>query len=291
VRFSRSTVLTIVVLCLAGFVVLYAFTLSRYRLQGTTRAADFEAGDRANPDRVEVHVRLQSFDPARGDLGVRVEIDPEGALQSDDGLTPRRDLRLLINSNSGQREFLFRAGALASPVETTIELFGGSVNDYPFDRHQATLGILIGTGAPGDAWDERTRVPVAVAFRGALYGVQVEASPDLGTVVSGVVIEMSFRRAGTVLFFAVLVMAVMWALCLSVLIQSLLLLSGRRKIEPTMFGYMAAMLFAFPALRNSLPGVPPYGGLIDFLAFFWAEGIVALSLLFGLLAWIARPYK
>ena len=48
--------------------------------------------------------------------------------------------------------------------------------------------------------------------------------------------------------------------------------------RPPSVGFLAALLFAFPTVRNNLPGNPPIGSLNDFLAFFWTEGIVALAL-------------
>src|SRR6185437_14931326 len=63
-----------------------------------------------------------------------------------------------------------------------------------------------------------------------------------------------------------------------------------RKIEISMFSFLGALLFAFPALRNSQPGTPPIGTMSDFIAFFWAEVIIALSLLSVVLRWIIRGH-
>ncbi|MFF2744216.1 DUF4436 family protein [Kitasatospora sp. NPDC058048] len=38
---------------------------------------------------------------------------------------------------------------------------------------------------------------------------------------------------------------------------------------------MAATLFALVGIRNAAPGGPPIGSLIDCIAFFWAEAIIA----------------
>ncbi len=56
-----------------------------------------------------------------------------------------------------------------------------------------------------------------------------------------------------------------------------------------MFSWLAALLFALPPLRNAMPSAPPIGSLSDFMAFFWAEGIVALSLATVVFAWLRRP--
>jgi hypothetical protein len=49
------------------------------------------------------------------------------------------------------------------------------------------------------------------------------------------------------------------------------------------------LLFAFAAVRNSQPGVPPIGTYSDFIAFFWAEVLIALCLLSIIFAWVLRP--
>lgn len=38
---------------------------------------------------------------------------------------------------------------------------------------------------------------------------------------------------------------------------------------------MAATLFALVGMRNAAPGGPPIGSPIDYIAFFWAEAIIA----------------
>ena len=63
-----------------------------------------------------------------------------------------------------------------------------------------------------------------------------------------------------------------------------LLVERRRKFETAAVAFLAALLFAFPTVRNNLPGNPPIGSLNDFLAFFWTEGIVALALVALLIA-------
>jgi hypothetical protein len=41
---------------------------------------------------------------------------------------------------------------------------------------------------------------------------------------------------------------------------------------------MAATLFALTVFRGTAPGSPPFGCLLDYTAFLWAEAIVACSL-------------
>ena len=103
-----------------------------------------------------------------------------------------------------------------------------------------------------------------------------------------VVIDLSLARASTAIFFSIFIMIAMWSLTIGVILLVFRVLAGQRKIEICMFSFLGALLFAFPALRNSQPGTPPIGTLSDFLAFFWAEVIIALSLLSVVLPWIIR---
>ena len=52
------------------------------------------------------------------------------------------------------------------------------------------------------------------------------------------------------------------------------------------------MLFAFPLIRQTLPGNPGPGSLIDVVAYYWTEVIVAATLVVLLIRWIglqSRP--
>jgi integral membrane sensor domain MASE1 len=83
-------------------------------------------------------------------------------------------------------------------------------------------------------------------------------------------------------------MVVFWATALAALWLAMLLAERRRKFETASVAFLAALLFAFPTVRNNLPGNPPIGSLNDFLAFFWTEGIVALALVAILITYCLR---
>lgn len=55
--------------------------------------------------------------------------------------------------------------------------------------------------------------------------------------------------------------------------------------------FCAALLFAFPAIRNVQPFAPPMGVLSDYLGFFWAESLVAVTLLIKLNMWLRRKKR
>ena len=88
--------------------------------------------------------------------------------------------------------------------------------------------------------------------------------------------------------FAVFIMVVMWGLALGALAVAVSLVARRRRFEAGFTGFLAVLLFAFPTVRNSLPGIPPVGVLLDYAAFFWAEALVALALIVLIAGWTLR---
>ncbi|MGW3230805.1 DUF4436 family protein [Kitasatospora sp. NPDC001095] len=72
--------------------------------------------------------------------------------------------------------------------------------------------------------------------------------------------------------------AAMWAIALAVLGAAEVLHRKREGLVWPSLGWMAASLFALIGMRNAAPGSPPIGSLMDYVAFFWAEGIIAASL-------------
>lgn len=81
------------------------------------------------------------------------------------------------------------------------------------------------------------------------------------------------------LVFAVFMMIAMWALAVSVLIGGWFLVTRRKGLTWPALGWMAATLFALATFRNTAPGTPPIGCLLDYhLAFLWAATAIAFCL-------------
>jgi Domain of unknown function (DUF4436) len=52
----------------------------------------------------------------------------------------------------------------------------------------------------------------------------------------------------------------------------------RRKFQPPMTIWYAAMLFVVVPLRNALPGSPPFGGWIDITIVLWVPVVLVVSM-------------
>jgi hypothetical protein len=106
------------------------------------------------------------------------------------------------------------------------------------------------------------------------------------------VVDLDVVRRPSTTAYAIWVMLLMWGLAVSgVFIVWAVTIWGA---EPPMwsYGYLVGVLFALPQLRNQLPGSPPPGTLLDFVAFYWSIAIVGVSLILTLGIWIRanRPH-
>lgn len=284
-RKSKKT-LVIGIILLLVFAGAYAFVLCAFKSEGENRAAGLSPNEKLGNDRIDTYARIVTADPVKGDISVRLTFTPQGSFLSADGVTLSRDLLLDISSATGKHAYEFKKGKRMDPVEAIVEIFEGEPMEYPFDQHEAQLSFYFEPG--GGATDADKSIPVAIELHGSVSGLKIAADYAKEHTNDHVVVDLSLSRAPTAIFFSVFIMIAMWSLTLGVICLVFRVLAGHRKIEISMFSFLGALLFAFPALRNSQPGTPPIGTLSDFLAFFWAEVLIALSLLSVVLTWLIR---
>ncbi len=280
---NSKTLLIIGLILLAVFAGAYIYMLSAYKSEADNRAAELTADtQKTGENRIDVSGRIVTADPVKGDIIVRLEFVPHGNLAAGEGGGLARDLELYIASANGKNVHEFKKGKRMNPIEAVVEIYEGEPMDYPFDQHHAELNFSFAAPGGGES------VPVAVEMRGAVAGLRLDTEYAKENAPDHAVIDISVERASTAIFFSTFIMLAMWLLVIAVLFLVFRVLSGHRKIEISMFSFLGALLFAFPALRNSQPGTPPIGTLSDFIAFFWAEVIIALSLLAVVVRWLIR---
>ena len=286
---SKKPMMVGIVLLLI-FAGLYVFVLNAYRNEGANRAAELTADTaKAGENRIDVSGRIVTADPIKGDVVVRLEFSPRGSFASGDGGMLSRDLDLYVSSATGKNVHEFKKGKRMNPVEAVVEIYDGEPMDYPFDSHSAELSFFFEASAgKGGEPASAEAIPMAVEMRGSVAGLRLDTEIAKENTPDHAVIDISIQRATTAVFFSIFIMIAMWALVIGVISLVYRVFAGHRKIEISMFSFLGALLFAFPALRNSQPGTPPIGTMSDFLAFFWAEVIIALSLLAVVLRWIIR---
>src|SRR5689334_21743673 len=87
-------------------------------------------------DYIEVVAKVLSIDPIKGDVSVRLEFEPNGNFAKEDG-TLARNVKFDINSSNGKQEVSFDKGKRMTPTEAVLNMYDGTVTDYPFDKHKA----------------------------------------------------------------------------------------------------------------------------------------------------------
>ncbi|WP_327281471.1 MULTISPECIES: DUF4436 family protein [unclassified Streptomyces] len=219
-------------------------------------------------DRVDVEATVQHVDAAARELLLRVRVTPLGTLGEQVGSAPVGDLSLQTSvATLGDLEF--KAHERIAIRDVQVAMTDGSVSDYPFDTYETDIGFR--------ALLDGKQVPVRMLFSNndTLFSVSVTPGPSQQEAVAA----LKLSRSGSLVVFAVFMMVVMWALAAAVLIGTWYLTTRGEGLVWPALAWMAATLFALAAFRNTAPGTPPIGSVLDWFAFLWAETVIALCLI------------
>ncbi|AZM87325.1 DUF4436 family protein [Streptomyces sp. W1SF4] len=222
----------------------------------------------AAADRVDVRATVQRVDAASRELVLRVRVTPRGTLGEEDGSAPVADLGLQTSAAT-LGDLAFKAHERITTRDVQVALTAGSISDYPFDSYETDIEFW--------AVLDGRQVPVRMLFSNNDSLFAVDAAPAGSPREAALAVGL--ERSGSLLVFAVFMMAVMWALAASVLIGAWYLTTRGEGLVWPALAWMAATLFALAAFRNTAPGTPPIGCVLDWFAFLWAETVIALCLL------------
>ncbi|MBW5481098.1 DUF4436 domain-containing protein [Streptomyces bambusae] len=222
----------------------------------------------AAADRVDVEAAVQHVDAAARELVLRVRVVPRGTLGEEEGSAPVADLSIQTTA-AALGDLEFKAHERLATKDLQVAITGGSIGDYPFDTYETEIGFW--------AVLDGKEVPVRMLFANhdTLFSVAATPAPAPQEAVLG----LALSRSGSLLVFAVFMMVVMWALAASVLIGTWYLTTRGEGLVWPALAWMAATLFALSAFRNTAPGSPPIGCVLDWFAFLWAETVIALCLI------------
>lgn len=270
------------------FIGAFSTALYFYQNDRTQRAANLSFGDDQSPNRMEIAVALLGVDPIKGELNLRFAPTPKGTYAKDDRLT--KELKLFTGIESGKAEVTLEKNRIPDPVTGVISLVDGRVSDYPFDVHSTDFYLFL-----SNPKDENEDIPMEVNFYGAVSGYNIDAdlipTNEFASTDSYIGLRVKISRSVITKSFSIFLMAAMWLIGIIIFTMTMVVVWQPRPIEFGMFTLIAGMLFALPAVRNLQPSVPPLGGLSDFLSFFWAESLVAISLPILFFAWLTRYKK
>lgn len=240
---------------------------------------------------------VTGVDPVKGELTARLELECDEELLMEDGYSLKRDLIVSVNSVKGKQMDTYKKGTRLSPIDVTLALFGGEALEYPYDKHKAELYVDVSYIKKGETRDddEEVFIPVGMTFETSTPGytfkfAEATAAKDKKTPGFESA-NLEIERSSTVRGFSIFVIILIWSIAATIIVLTLAVWLRGRKFEFGMMTFFAAMLFAFPAIRNLQPMVPPIGAWPDFVCVFWAQGIVGVCLVVMLGVWLARPAK
>jgi hypothetical protein len=233
------------------------------------------------------------FDPVKGEVEARLEFTPKGKYAQPDSSYLQENILLTTNNVEKQgSEITFRANRYMDAVVVRFTTVEGDVNSYPFDRYKSEMTMHLytftGSNDPDEAKDFQ-EVPIEFTSFANIPGFEMDIQP-VANENTDEFVSMTFaiKRSGTVQFFSMVVMAIMWILSILAVLLAFRVWRSGKLPEIGMLGLMAALLFAFPSIRNAQPNVPPIGTLGDFLSFLWTESLVVLALLILGTCWLRR---
>lgn len=246
-----------------------------------------------NPeDKVEIAMTVLGFDPIKGEVEARLEFTPKGKYAMPDGDYVSQNLLLTTNNVDKQgSEITFRDERFMDAVVVRYTTIEGDVHSYPFDNYTSEMTIYLdstGSVDPDEATDFKP-VPMEFTSVASIPGFEIDISPVANENKPELVsMEIDIKRSSAAQFFSLVVMFIMWTLSILAFLLAVRVWRSGKLPETAMLGLMAALLFAFPAIRNAQPNVPPVGTLSDFLSFLWTESLVVLALMILGSCWLRR---
>lgn len=276
-RASRAQQVALVLLGLLALgPIVAALTLLGQEADPTTTV--LPAPEVVADDELLVLATVTGIDAVNGELRLRIDPEPGPAFRSEGVLTA--ELTIRTTALVGPQVQTYSAGSVVVPFEIVLPLENGNVSRYPFDAYDANV-LLAG-------WADGAPVPVVPRIESVSLdhriGVAGEGASTLGTGVSAVPLRV--EREMSAMIYGVGVMALMWMFAIAGVLVSWSTIIWR--VEPPMwvYGFFVGVLFALPPLRDSMPGDPPPGTVVDVVAFYWAIAAVAVTLLLLMASWL-----
>lgn len=240
---------------------------------------------------VEVTMTVIGVDPVKNQLETRLQFELKGIYKK--GPTyPAQDLLMTVNgANVEDSEITFKEGKPMIVPALKFNLIEGKINNYPFDTHIAKVAISLDPLASiGKKFApfQVNPVPLKFKFNADVPGFDISYKPLEENSSIFIYIDVSATRSLPVKFFALVIIVIMWVLSIMALLLALKVMKSGKLPEVGMLSWTGVMLFAFPAIRNAQPGVPPVGTASDFLSFFWTEIIVVVALVIIGSCWLKR---
>jgi hypothetical protein len=181
------------------------------------------------------------------------------------------DLSIVAASAVTASKQTWPKGTLPSVFRVSL-VMTGEVADWPFDEYRSGPVVTQLSSGP-----DHTPVPATVTMVDRLLGWKVDVTRVNDADATGPYRVYLFRSPSTVAF-GVAILCVLIGLAGLGLFVAIQTVRDRRKFQPPMTTWYAAMLFAVMPLRNALPDAPPFGSWIDVTIVLWVIILLGISM-------------
>ncbi len=282
-RRGRAAALALTLVLLGGG---YAILFTVFYRQAPPVEKTFQEERSDSKAPLDIYLEMLGVDPVREAIEFRLDFStttgPYG--RHFPGTSPI-DLMVHVSDSSDVQDIQLQAGQ-PTPSRTLQLDVTGDLQQYPLDQYTGRLWIRASEGRDPIGGNAK---PVRLTTWEDLAGWSVTISRDaLTDKETGLALTFTAHRPNPQIFFALLLYAAMVLLAGSALTIGGMIFLGVRKIEATLVGALAAMVFSAPALRNVLPGAPPLGVGADDFVFLWVQLAVILGLTLFVATWARR---
>ncbi len=257
---------------LAVFVVSYVSLVALYALTGMGPPHPVRDGQPAG-DGTTVTFDIDAIQPYRSVLVGNLTVTPGSELLDPRTGDLKEDLSVAITSATTPTKRVWPKGTQPGVFPVSLNV-NGDVSDWPFDSYRSgpiSVDLFRGPGqVPGRA---------SVTFVDRLPGWKVAVQGGKTGDVQ-VPYRVEVERSPSTVALAVVLLGVLLTIAGLALFVGLQTVHDRRKFQPPMTTWFAAMLFAVIPLRTALPDAPPFGAWVDVTIVLWV--IVALVVSMGL---------
>ncbi len=261
----------------AFFVVVYVVSIVLYINNGSGHPHVVVHGPSMD-DATRVIIDADSMKSDSSVLVINVNVSPAPALLDPLTHTLKDDLNIVVTSAVTSSKHTWQKGTLPDAFRVSLGV-AGDVANWPFDEYHS--GPIVAELLSGSSY---TPVPTAVTLVNRLLGWEVAVSPVNDTSEIGPY-RVALQRSPSTVFAGVAILCVLVALAALALFVAVETVWDRRKFQPPMTTWYAAMLFAVMPLRNALPDAPPFGSWIDVTIVMWVIVALAISMALYISCW------
>jgi len=229
-------------------------------------------------DGTTVTVDIEEIESDNSVLVANLSISPALALLDPRSHDLKEDLSVVLTSAVTAGKRTWAKGTLPDVFRVSLTLVG-DVAEWPFDRYRSgPITIDLFSGAT------RVLQHPTVTLVDRLLGWNIDVA-RVSTPNALAADRVDLYRSSSTVAFGVVILAVLIALAGLGLFVAVQTVRDRRKFQPPMTTWYAAMLFAVMPLRNALPDSPPFGCWIDVTIVLWVIVVLVISMTLYISCW------